>query len=159
MSRDRLERLIEAIDNPVVEQNGHFDLPRAYYIPHDVAEWFPDAARSFLNGGVETIDRALGVLRSPGRPVGSNESTIDLAEKALLLRMQGKKWADINLTIFGHKSEPPDERYIRTLVERLKPLVLARLLHRRWVSRSEERQQRAFLKNSRRGKPDSNPGN
>jgi hypothetical protein len=145
MSRDRLERLIEAIENPVVEQNGH----SAYYIPHDVAKWFPGAARSLLNGDI----RALGLFRSPGRPVESNERTVDLAEKALTAKMQGKTWAEINLMIFGQKSEPPDERYIRTLVDRYKPLVLARLLNRRWVSWSEERKQRAFLKNSRRGKP------
>ena len=93
MSRDRLERLIEAIENPVVEQNGH----SAYYIPHDVAKWFPGAARSLLNGDI----RALGLFRSPGRPVESNGRTVDLAEKALTAKMQGKTWAEINLMIFG----------------------------------------------------------
>jgi hypothetical protein len=158
MSRDLFECLIEALENPVVEQNGSPDPPSAYYIPPQVAQWFVDAARRFQNSDIKSLERALDVLRPPGRPVDPDTSEkVDLAETALAYKVQGKTWAQINGEIFSDRPDPPDERYIRTLIDQYKPQVMVRQLHRRWLSRSEERKQRSFLKNSRRGKPDSNP--
>jgi hypothetical protein len=175
MSRDRLECLVEAIEylivdengieclfdpneTPIVEDNGRFDLRRAHYIPHDVAQWFTDAVRRYQNGDVKSLDRPLGLVRPPGRPVDPDKSEkINLAEKVLAYRMQGKTRAQINGEIFSDRPDPPDERYLRTLEAEYKPLVMVRQLHRRWLSRSEERKQRSILKNSRKGKPDSNP--
>jgi hypothetical protein len=158
MSRDRLECLAKAIKRLIREENRHSDPPSTHYIPHDLAYWILEAIKRFLNGDVETLDRALGLLRPPGRPVDPNKSkNFDLAELALMRRMQGKTWAEINNEAFADRAEPPDERYIRTLVARYKPLILKKWceeLHRRWLAKSEERKQRAILKNSRRGKPD-----
>jgi hypothetical protein len=158
MSRDRLECLAKAIKRLIREENRHSDRPSAHHIPHDLAYWFLGAAKRFLDGDVKSLDRALGLLRPPGHPVDQNKSkNFDVAEKALRRKMQGKTWAEINNEIFADKAEPPDERYIRTLVARYKPLILKKWceeLHRRWLAKSEERKQRAILKNSRRGKPD-----
>jgi hypothetical protein len=129
-----------------------------HHIPHDLAYWF---VRGVLSGGNEkSICRALGLLRPPGRPVDPNESKnlVDRAEMALTLRMQGKTWAEVNNAIFAGRENPPDERYIRRIVAQYKPLVMRRWLYRRWRAQSKERKQRAILKNSRRGKPDSNSG-
>jgi hypothetical protein len=158
MSRDRLECFVEALENLILEEMRHSDRPSAHYIPHDLARWFLEAAKRFLNGDVESLDRALGLLRPPGRPVDPNKSkNLDLAEPALMRRLQGKTWAEINNEAFADRAEPPDERYIRTLVARYKQLIIKKWcedLHRRWLARSEERKQRAILKNSRRGKTD-----
>jgi hypothetical protein len=154
MSRDLLECLTETLQNPVVDQNGN----SAYYIPPHVAQWFGDAARRYQNGDVKSLDRALHLLRPRGRPVDPDKSEkIDLVEKVLAYRMQGKTRAQINGEIFSGRPDPPDERYLRTLEAEYKPLVMVRQLRRRWLSQSEERKQRSILKNSRRGKPDSNP--
>jgi hypothetical protein len=156
MSRDpRFERLANAIKRLVREENRHSDPPSAHHIPHDVAHWFV----RLLSGDEKKLGRALGLLRPPGRPVDPNTSKNNLnrAELAFTLRMQGKTWAEVNNAIFAEEENPPDERYVRTLVAQYKPLIMVKQLHRRWLSRSEERKQRAILKNSRRGKPDSNP--
>ena len=156
MSRDpRFERLANAIKRLVREENRHSDPPSAHHIPHDVAHWFV----RLLSGDEKKLGRALGLLRPPGRPIDPNTSRNNLnrAELAFTLRMQGKTWAEVNNAIFAEEESPPDERYVRTLVAQYKPLVMVKQLHRRWLSRSEERKQRAILKNSRRGKPDSNP--
>jgi len=156
MSRDpRFERLANAIKRLIREENRHFDPASAHQIPHDVAYWFV----RLLSGDEKKLGRALGLVRPPGRPVDPNTSKKNLkrADLAFTLRMQGKTRAQINAEIFSDRPDPPDERYVRTLVAQHKPLVMVRQLHRRWLSRSEERKQRAILKNSRRGKPDSNP--
>ena len=159
MSRDpRFECLANAIKRLVREENRHSDPPSAHHIPHDVAHWF---VRLVLSGDEKSLGRALGLLRPPGRPVDPNTSKNNLnrAEMAFTLRMQGKTWAEVNNAIFAGKEEnPPDERHIRRLVTQYKPLLMSRWLRRGWRARSEERKQRAILKNSRRGKADSNSG-
>ena len=125
MSRDQLECFAEAIENLILEEKRHSDPPSAHHIPHDLARWFVEAAKGFLNGEVESLDRALGLLRPPGHPVDPNKSkNLDLAELALMRRMQGKTWAEINNEVFADRAEPPDERYIRTIVNRYKSVVM-----------------------------------
>ena len=51
--------------------------------------------------------------------------------------MQGRTWAEINAEAFADRAEPPDERYIRTIVNRYKPLVMQKWredLRRRWLA-------------------------
>jgi hypothetical protein len=155
MSRDpRFERLVIAIKRLVREENRHSDPPAAHHIPHDVAYWFV----RLLSGDEKKLGRALGLRRPPGHPVDPNKSkNIDLAELGLTRKLQGKTWAEINAEAFADRAEPPDERHIRTIVNRYKPLVMQKWrkdIRRRWLAQSEERKQRAILKNSRRGKPD-----
>jgi hypothetical protein len=155
MSRDpRFERLVIAIKRLVREENRHSDPPSAHHIPHDVAYWFV----RLLSGDEKKLGRALGLRRPPGHPVDPNKSkNLDLAELGLTRKLQGKTWAEINAEAFADRAEPPDERYIRTIVNRYKPLVMQKWrkdIRRRWLAQSEERKQRAILKNSRRGKPD-----
>ena len=155
MSRDsRFERLVIAIKRLVREENRHSDPPSAHHIPHDVAYWLV----RLLSGDEKKLGRALGLLRPPGHPVDPNKSkNFDLAELGLTRKLQGKTWAEINAEAFADRAEPPDERYIRTIVNRYKPLVMQKWreeFRRRWLAQSEERKQRAILKNSRRGKPD-----
>jgi hypothetical protein len=156
MSRDQLERFVKAIEDLILEEGRHSDPSSAHYIRHDLARWFLEAAKRFLNGEVKSLDLALGLLRSVGHPVDPNKSTnFDRAEKALTLQMQGKIWAEINKEVFADRAEPPDERYIRTVVDRYKPLIMEkwrRELHRRWLARSDERKQEAILKNSKKGR-------
>jgi hypothetical protein len=125
----------------------------SFHLPPDLTLWFVETAKRVLSG-VESLDRALGLLRPPGRPVDPNTSKnlIDLAEMAMTLRMQGKTWYEINTVLFADKAEPPDERYIRRVVARYKPLVMRRWLHQRWRARSEERMQRTIQRNQRKGK-------
>ena len=151
MSRDpRFERLANAIKKLVREENRHSDPPSAHHIPHDVAYWFV----RLLSGDEKKLGRALGLLRPPGRPVDPNTSKNNLnrAELAFTLRMQGKTWAEVNNAIFAEEENPPDERRIRRLVTQYEPLLMRRWLCRGWRAQSEERKQRAILKNSRRGK-------
>jgi hypothetical protein len=150
MSRDpRFERLEQAIKRLIREENRHSDRPSAHHVPHDVAYWFV----RLLSGDAKVMARALGVLRPRGHPVDPDKSEkVDLAEKALALQMQGKTWAKINAEIFADRSNPPDERYIRTLVTQYRPLVIVKQLRRRWLSQAEERKQRAILKNSKKGR-------
>ena len=151
MSRDpRFERLANAIKRLVREENRHSDPPSAHHIPHDVAYWFV----RLLSGDEKKLGRALGLLRPPGRPVDPNTSKNNLnrAELAFTLRMQGKTWAEVNNAIFAEEENPPDERRIRRLVTQYEPLLMRRWLCRGWRAQSEERKQRAILKNSRRGK-------
>ena len=156
MSRDRLKCFVEAIENLVAEEKRHSDPPSAHHVPHDLARWFLEAAKPFLKGDVEGLDRALGLLRPPGRPVDPNKSkNFDLAEKALTRRMQGRTWEDINNEVFADRAEPPDERHIRTIVDRYKPLVMQKWredLRRRWFAGSEAREKRGIQKNERKGK-------
>jgi len=65
MSADRLESLVEAVENLILEEEKHSDPSSAHYIPHDLARWFIEAAKRFLNGDAKSLDRALGLLRSP----------------------------------------------------------------------------------------------
>jgi hypothetical protein len=115
-----------------------------------------EAAKRFLNGDVKSLDRALGLLRPPGRPVDPNKSkNLGLAEIALMSRMQGKTWAEINNEVFADRAEPPDERHIRTLVDRYKPLVMQKWrkdLRRRWLAGSEAREKNCIQKNEKKGK-------
>jgi len=70
-------------------------------------------------------------------------------------RMQGKTWGEVNEEAFADRVKPPDERYIRTLVARYKPLIMEkwrRELHQQWLARSEERQQESILKNAQKGR-------
>jgi hypothetical protein len=90
MSREQLERFVEAIENLITEEKRHSDPPSAHYIPHDLARWFLEAAKGLLKGDEKSLDRALGLLRSPGRPVDPHKSkNFDLAERALIRMMQG----------------------------------------------------------------------
>jgi hypothetical protein len=156
MSRDQLECFIEAIENLILEEKRHSDPPSAHYIPHDLARSFLGAAKGFLDGDVKSFDRALGLLRPRGRPVDPNKSkNLGLAEIALMSRMQGKTWAEINYEVYADRTEPPDERHIRTIVDRYKPLVMQKWredLRRRWLAGSEARAKRSIQKNERKGK-------
>ena len=157
MSRDRLQSLAEAIKRLIREENRHSDPPSANYIPHDLAHWF---VRLALSSDEKSLGKALGLLRSPGRPVDPKtwKKNFKRAERGWKLKMQGKTWDEVNKAVFAGSLDPPDERYIRTLVTRYKPLLLRRRFYQRWLEQSEERKQRAILKNSRKGKPDSNSG-
>ena len=153
MSRDpRFERLANAIKRLVREENRHSDPPSAHHIPHDVAYWFV----RLLSGDEKKLGRALGLLRPPGHPVDPNKSkNLDLAEIALRLRLQGKTWAEINNEVFADRAEPPDERHVRTIVDRYKPLVMQKWredLRRRWLAGTEAREKRSIQKNERKGK-------
>ena len=154
MSRDpRFERLANAIKRLVREENRHSDPPSAHHIPHDVAYWFV----RLLSGDEKRLGRALGLLRPPGRPVDPNTSknNLDLAELALTLRMQGKTWAEINNEIFAEEQIRRTSGISERLVTQYKPLRHEKWredLCRGWLARSEERKQRAILKNSRRRK-------
>jgi len=156
MSRDRLECLIEAIENLILEENRHSDPPSAHHIPHDLAQWFLEAAKRVLSGKEKSLDSALGLLGSPGRPVDPDKSkNLDLAEMALTLRMQGKTWAEINSKVFEDRAEPPDERYIRSIVARYQLPVMKKWrenLRQRWLAGSEARGKRSIQKNERKGK-------
>ena len=186
MSRERLECFVAAIENLILEEERHsgpssenlileeerhsdpssenlileekrcFDPPSAHYIPHDLARWFLEAAKGFLNGDVESLDRALGLVRPRGRPVDPNKSkNLGLAEIALMRKLQGKTGAEINNEVFAKRAEPPDERHIRTIVDRYKPLVIQKWredLRRRWLAGSEAREKRSIQKNERKGK-------
>ena len=69
--------------------------------------------------------------------------------------MQGRTWAEINNEVFADRAEPPDERHIRTIVDRYKPLVMQKWredLRRRWLAGSEAREKRSIQKNERKGK-------
>ena len=140
MSREQLKCLAEAVENLIKEEKRHADPPSSHYIPHDVAQWFVDAVNSFLSGDAKSLDSALGLTRRPGRPVDPNKSkNLHLAEMALTWRMQGKTWAEINSKFFADRAEPPDERYIRTVVGRYKPIIMKKWseeLRRRWFARS-----------------------
>jgi len=156
MSREQLERFVEAIENLITEEKRHSDPPSAHYIPHDLARWFLEAAKGLLKGDEKSLDRALGLLRSPGRPVDPHKSkNFDLAERALIRMMQGKTWTEINNDIFEDREQPPDERYIRTLVARYKPLIMREWrenFRRRWLAGSEARKKSSIQKNERKGK-------
>jgi hypothetical protein len=153
MSRDpRFERLANAIKRLVREENRHSDPPSAHHIPHDVAHWFV----RLLSGDEKKLGRALGLLRPPGHPVDPNKSkNLDLAEIAMRSRLQGKTWEEINNEVFADRAEPPDERHIRTIVDRYKPLVMQKWrkdLRRRWLAGAEARAKRSIQKNERKGK-------
>jgi hypothetical protein len=158
MSRDVLEGVVKGIKRLIREENRHSDPPSAHYIRHDQAWSFLEGVQSFLKGDVDSLDRAFGVRPSPGRPVDPNTSKKNFkhAERAWTLKMQGKTWAEVNNAVFADRAEPPDERHIRRLITRYELLLMRRWLRRRWRAGSEERKQRAILKNSKRGKPDSN---
>ena len=153
MSRDpRFDRLANAIKRLVREENRHSDPPSAHHIPHDVAHWFV----RLLSGDEKKLGRALGLLRPRGRPVDPNKSkNFDLAERALIRKMQGKTWIELNNEIFADRAEPPDERYLRTLVARYEPLIMQKWREdhrRRWLAGSEAREKRSIQKNERKGK-------
>ena len=127
-----------------------------FHLPLDLAVGFVEVARHVLSGDEKSLDRAFGLTRPPGRPVDPNKSTnFDLAENALVLRMLGKSWTEVNEEVFADRAEPPDERYIRTIVARYKPLIMEkwrRELQQRWLARSEQRRQESILKNAQKGK-------
>jgi hypothetical protein len=156
MSRDQLECFVEAIENLILEEERHSDPSSGHYIPHDLARWFLEATKGFLDGEVNSLDRALGLIRPPGHPVDPSKSkNLDLAEKALTLRMQGRTGVEINNQVFADRAEPPDERHIRTIVNRYKPLVMQKWredLRRRWLAGSEVREKRSIQKNQAKGK-------
>ncbi|WP_439374785.1 hypothetical protein [Bradyrhizobium sp. DASA03120] len=156
MSRDpRLELVLEGLKRLVREENRHSDPPSTHYIPHDVVWWFV----RLLSGDETSLRRAFGLLRPPGRPVNPTpKKYFRRAAKAWTLKMQRETWVEINNAVFADRAEPPDERHVRRLVTRHKPLLIRRSLRRRWLARSEERKQTAILRNSRKGKPDSNSG-
>ena len=156
MSRDQFERFVDAIGNLVLEEMCNHDPPSAHHIPRDLAIWFLEGAGRFLNADVESLDRALGLVRPPGRPVDPNKSkNLDLAEKALTGRMHGRTWSEINNELFADRAEPPDERHIRTIVGRYKPVVMQKWredLLRRWLAGSTARLKRSIQKNQGKGK-------
>ena len=156
MSRDQLECFAKAIKRLVREESRHPDPPSTHLIPHDLAYWFVKATKHFLDGDVESLDRALGLRRPRGRPVDPNKrKNFDVAEKALWRKMRGRTWLEINNEIFADRAEPPDERHIRTLVARYEPLIMEKWrenLRRRWLAGSDARKKRSIAKNERKGK-------
>jgi len=127
-----------------------------FHLPLDLAVGFVEAAKAVLSGNEKSLDRAFGLLRRPGRPVDPNKSKhLDLAEKALAGRMKGRTWAEINNEAFADRAEPPDERLIRTIVDRYEPVVMQKWrehFRRRWLADSEARKKRGIQKNERKGK-------
>lgn len=197
MSREQLERFVEAVENlarnDLIELAGMWrqDIDRLmatytkideeglqserateaapdkaawvspdsrllFHLPLDLAVGFVETAKQVLSSDEKSLDRAFGLLRPPGHPVDPNKSkNLDLAEKALAGRMQGRTWPEINNEVFADRAEPPDERYIRTIVDRYKPQVMQKWredLRRRWLAGSEAREKRSIQKNERKGK-------
>lgn len=156
MSRDRLERFVERLENLMLEEKRHYDPPSAHHIPHDLSLWFLEVAKRGLNGDGKSLVRGLGLIRPRGRPVDPNKSkNLDLAERALIRKMQGKTWSEVNTEIFADRAEPPDERYLRTLVARYQPVIMQKWreqLRQRWVAGSEARKNQQIQKNRRKGR-------
>ena len=156
MSRDQFERFVDAIGNLFIEEMRNHDPPSAHHVPHDLAAWFLEGAAHFLNGDVGSLDRTLGLRRRRGHPVDPNKSkNFELAEKALTRRMQGRTWSEINNEIFADRAQSPDERHIRTIVDRYKPVVMQKWredLRGRWLAGSEARDKRSIQKNKVKGK-------
>ena len=128
-----------------------------FHLPLDLTCLFLEAAKGVLQGEVES-DRAFGLLRAPGRPVDPHKSkNLDIAEKAFMQRLQGKTWVEINNEIFADKAEPPDERFIRTIVTRYQPVIMQKWredLRQRWLECSEARGKEIIERNKRKGKAD-----
>jgi hypothetical protein len=118
--------------------------------------WFMNVVKACVSeGSTKNLPQLLGLKARRGRPVDPNKSkNLDLAEKALTLRMQGKTWDEINKRLFV-RANPPDERYIRTIVDRYQAVVMEKWrgeLRRRWIAGSEKREKESFLKNADKGK-------
>jgi hypothetical protein len=149
MSRDRLERLIKAIENLiasdlVAKRDGHPDPKSAHHLPHTEAGWFVRGTKRFLSGKEETLEGALK-LKQPGRPVRSYKpENLKLAERALRLKKRGMTWEDVAQELYGHRSDPPSARYVQILIKRFTPVIeekkrkaIVRKLRRRHLERSQ----------------------
>ena len=127
-----------------------------FHLPLDLAVGFVETAKQVLSSDEKSLDSAFGLTRPPGRPVDLNKSkNLGLAEIALMSRLQGKTWAEINNEVFADRAKPPDERHIRTIVDRYKPLVMQKWredLHRQWLAGSEARLKESIQQNERKGK-------
>ena len=69
--------------------------------------------------------------------------------------MQGRTWPEINNEVFADREKPPDERYIRTIVGRYKPVIMQKWredLYRHWLAGSEARAKSNIQKNEGKGK-------
>jgi hypothetical protein len=94
MSRDRLERFVEAIETLIVngliknEKPSCPDPLCAYRFPHTEARWFVRGVNRYLSGKAETLESALK-LKQRGRPVNSYKpENLELAKKAWRLKKQ-----------------------------------------------------------------------
>jgi hypothetical protein len=127
-----------------------------FHLPLDLAVGFVETAKQVLSNDEKSLDSAFGLTRPPGRPVDLNKSkNLGLAEIALMSRLQGKTWPEINKEVFADRVEPPDERYIRTIIDRYKQVVMQKWredLRRRWLADSEAREKRTIQRNKRKGK-------
>jgi hypothetical protein len=128
MSRDRLECLAKAIKRLIREENRHSDPPSAHYIPHDLAHWFLEAAKRFLNGDVKSLDRALELSQRRGRPFDPGTSgNLDLAEEGFRLKYEcGLSWKEVLNRVNALRRQPIDERTMRKMIESHRPAIYRR---------------------------------
>jgi hypothetical protein len=85
-------------------------------------QWFVDCAKRYLSGGVDSVDRAFGLLRGPGKPFDpATSENLDLADKAYRLRYErGLRWKDVESEL------DMDERNIRKIIESHLPAICRR---------------------------------
>jgi hypothetical protein len=126
-----------------------------FHLPLDLAAGFVETARHVLSDE-KNADRAFGLTRPPGRPVDSKKfKNLALAERAMMAKLQGKTWPEINNEVFADRPDPPDERYIRTLVDRYMPQIMQKWreeLRARWLAGSEAREKESIQNNEKKGK-------
>jgi len=129
MSRDRLERFVEAIETLIVngliknEKPSCPDPLCAYRFPHTEARWFVRGVNRYLSGKAETLESALK-LKQRGRPVNSYKpENLELAKKAWRLKKQGMILEDVTQELFKDRRDPPSARYVQILIKRFTPAI------------------------------------
>lgn len=118
--------------------------------PQEWADFLADGFEAFLDGRKKSIDEALGIRRSRGRPKGSISKTIlDSVVSARMLRSQGKKWREITSEAgvaiekdavrkrVARRSVEADLRADRLLVEKQARRLVRSLAARRWRRKAD----------------------
>jgi hypothetical protein len=114
-SSEDIEDLI-AIDlgsGPIADAFRSINLPLLALEPLLNRHWFVEGAKRYLSGGVESLDRAFGLLRGRGKPFDpATSENLDLADEAFRLRYErGLRWKDVESQL------DMDERTIRKMIE------------------------------------------
>ena len=128
MSRERLECLVKAIEDLVLEEKRHSDPPSAHHLPHDLTRWFLEGAKDLLSGKAKSLDRALELSRQRGRPFDpATSANLDLAEEAFRLKYEcGLSWKALVNQINASRAQPIDERTIRKMIQSHLPAIYQR---------------------------------
>jgi hypothetical protein len=102
----------------------------AYHLPPDLALWFVEAAKRFLSGEEESLDRAFGLIRPRGRPFDPETSAnLDIAEEAFRLKYECRRsWKRVlnEINEKWKRPQPIDERTIRKMIESHLPAIYRR---------------------------------